>query len=578
MPKTVCLASVLYEAQQFSESREWTIPELKEALKDRGITMLEDELVHVEIKGPEGSEAVSDAFIESFGGMADSRFGSAVDAWVPIGELINVASALSEGYFLGKAKDPNPCDVTGEGPEAVNSDSYRDGGANGSGLTVAIFDMGFEGLTPAWENGDIPSPYYWVNYTPHPLESQTIHGTGCVEAVYDHCPGATFYLYMVDSNLDMWPAIEHAIAAGVDVISMSLAWQTQGWADNTGLPCLSVINACNNGLLVFVAAGNYAQCHYQGVYNPGAGREDWHDFDVNGDETVNIEIEDGETVRFEMQWSTSGGTYDYDLFLFASDLVTVLASSTNPDNEFEDMSWTNTTGTTQTCHIAVKRFEGGITEFEIFTRYGDWQEHIVSWSSTTSPSNTSHSNVVSVGAVPWDSFPAPSGTSGIIAGYSSLGPSNSGMTLPNLSGPTNTSTFVYGGPMGGTSNATPNCAGAAVCLWSADLALHASAVRWLIHEQASLWQDWGAGGLDDTYGYGGMLLYDHAPNTLWVSRAYGNTSNNRAYPLYTVSAAEYWGVAGGRVVFIPGGNYPEPVTLTKWLKYETIEYSAILGE
>jgi subtilisin family serine protease len=152
------------------------------------------------------------------------------------------------------------------------------------------------------------------------------------------------------------------------------------------------------------------------------------------------------------------------------------------------------------------------------------------------------------------------------------------MTLPDLCGPTNTATFTYGGPMGGTSNACPNCAGAAVCLWSGDLALSPSAVNWLILEKAYLWQDWGTGGIDNIYGHGGMLLYDYAPNTLWVSRIYGNTSNDRAYPLYTVSGAQYWGVAGGRIVFIPGGNYPEPVTLNKWLRYETIEYSAILGE
>jgi hypothetical protein len=41
--------------------------------------------------------------------------------------------------------------VAGEGPgdNVVNSDGYRDNGRNGTGLTIAIFDTEWQGLTAA---------------------------------------------------------------------------------------------------------------------------------------------------------------------------------------------------------------------------------------------------------------------------------------------------------------------------------------------------------------------------------------------------------------------------------------------
>ena len=278
-----------------------------------------------------------------------------------------------------------------------------------------------------------------------------------------------------------------------------------------------------------------------------------------------------------MQWDTSGGTYDYDLYLLDSGLNEI-ASSTNPGNYFEVILWTNDTGADQTVHIAVYLFAGGITEFEIFTRDCEWQEHQMAWSSTTSPSNSTHPNVISVGAVAWNNFTAPGGTSGIVMDYSSRGPSNSGMSLPDICGPTNTTGFTYPNGMGGTSCATPNCAGAACALWSADILLHPNGVRWLIHEQAALWRDWGQAGPDHVYGVGGMVLYDYAPGTLWVARAYGNTANQRAYPLYTLQGANDWVESGGRLLLFPGGHYPESAILDQSATVETTEYPAILGE
>jgi hypothetical protein len=43
-------------------------------------------------------------------------------------------------------------------------------------------------------------------------------------------------------------------------------------------------------------------------------------------------------------------------------------------------------------------------------------------------------------------------------------------------------------------------------------------------------------------------------------------------------AAQSWPQPGGRILFIPGGDYPEPVILYKNLIYEAIGYRAVLGD
>jgi subtilisin family serine protease len=153
------------------------------------------------------------------------------------------------------------------------------------------------------------------------------------------------------------------------------------------------------------------------------------------------------------------------------------------------------------------------------------------------------------------------------------------MLLPDICGPTNTwcTTYPDTNGFGGTSCATPNNAGAACAFWSADPLLSADAVRWLMFEQTELWRDWGTAGADTIYGLGGTILLDYVPNTLWVARSYGNTTDTRDEPFYTIQAAHDAAASGGRLLVFPGGSYPEGAMLTKPLRVETIENSAFLG-
>jgi hypothetical protein len=80
-------------------------------------------------------------------------------------------------------------------------------------------------------------------------------------------------------------------------------------------------------------------------------------------------------------------------------------------------------------------------------------------------------------------------------------------------------------------------------------------------------------------GRGGAILTDYRANTIWVARSNGNTSNLRSRPFYTVSAAYSAAASTGRLLFFPGGSYPEPVTFagTKNLTFQTLQNPANLG-
>ena len=574
------MQTILFDAEQLAA--ETTVPsvQLQRELEHRGITMSDIGRVHVEIVGPPGGEPLPASVINQFGGEVTNTWLNRVEAWIPIGQLSNLARVLPPGYFLERASIPLLDQVAGEGPDVTNSADYRDHGADCTGVTVAVIDTGYIGLAMARTNGDAPSPASTtqINYTPNPFESDETHGTGCTEALFDHCPDATWRLYKIDSLADLGTAVTDAINHNVDVISHSMSWYNTGWEDNSGGACAAATDAADDGILFFTAAGNYAEAHWQGDFDAGSDMDSWHDW-VDGDETIDISIPGNGTGRFFLSWDTSGDPSDYDLYLFDPTVTDVIASSTNGGNAYEDFTWTNPNPAIPlTVHLAVARASGGTAEMEVFVgEAGTWLQYAMPENSTLSPSNCTHGNIVSVGAVDHGDYGSAPGTPGIIMGYSSQGPSNSGMTLPDLVGPTNTTGFTYPLGFGGTSCATPNIAGATAAFWSSAPLLGAEGVRYLIFEQAGIFKDWGAVGSDNIYGRGGVWLHDYHANTVWVDRRVGNVAGLPTLPYFYVAHAQFFAVSGGRVVFL-GQSYPEAITLDTDLVYETIGWPALLGD
>lgn len=487
---------------------------------------------------------------------------------------------------LSAAGSKGVSSVDGEGPEKTGSEAYREAGANGNGIRIAIFDNGFCDLTLSQGNGDAP---IWDSIVDTAVFSSggltdcgTTHGTKIVEVAYDHAPGATYCLYKVASGLsasDLNQAVDAAIDAGADIISMSITFFNQGWEDGSGEACAAVERAADAGILVFAAAGNFAVQHWRGPFTDPENNDlhNWQGLD----EFNNVTLLPSQSMPVYLQWDVGGGAANYDLYIYDQAGLVKKDSSKHGGNTPEDLTYVNTdTVNSEFVSILVRKVSGADTDLQLFARRSGGSvaqtlEHLKSGGSISSPANSEEPNVISVGAVDWDDYDSLPSADGVITYYSSLGPTNSGRIEPDLVAPTNCSTSV--GRSGGTSGATPNAAGTAAAFWSASKSLSASGIRHLLLDMAEIFKDWGVAGNDTIYGRGGIRLPTYHVNTVWVDPDAGNTDGSDTIPYYYLFHAQDSARAGGRIVFL-GNSYPEPIILNKRLLYETIGGPAILGK
>ncbi len=474
-------------------------------------------------------------------------------AWVPIDSLISMAESLSDRYRFQGANNFAPAN---EGPQQMNSTTYVAAGADGSGLKIAIIDGGFDFLATAQQLGAAPTNLSQFDHVGTGIGGSP-HGTGCLETLFDHAPGAAYQIHRVSGTADLGSAVDQCLADDVDIISLSMSFYNTGWFDDEGAACEAINEAADAGILCFVSAGNRADAtHYQGAWSDPDGN-DWLNWG-GGSENNTVTVEAGGSTNYWLSWATPLESFsgDYDLFLYDNN-NNVLASSQSNDG-FENISWTNQDPNNAiTVHVRVKNAGEGTHDLEIFSLNGPQMSVWTAGNSTTSPSNCTAANILSIGAVPFLDYQLPPGSVGIQANYSSQGPTNSGNQAPDLCAPTNTTTVAYGGAFGGTSCATPNAAGAAAALWSALPGYSARGIRMVLLKLAALHKDWGAAGTDMIFGHGGVFLNDHRPNMEFILQNSGNSNGSSQIPYATMQQADQYAPTGSNILFL-GGTYAEP--------------------
>jgi hypothetical protein len=578
MSKYLAMDSSLWDLNQALNAlpQESLQAEAGRTIARSGLLASDDAWVKVEIVNQRGDQPLDEQILTGLNIQVTAVFQGRISAWVPALRLIELESLLPEGYYL-EAVFPQPEDD--EGPGVIGSDDYRDNNADGVGIHVAVIDGGFDRMGAAQTGNAAPDSFddVWdfVGGDSDPFHGSE-HGTACVETVFDHAPDATYSVYRVSNPTELGSAVQRAIDNNVDIISHSRSEYNTGWVDDSGAACDAVELADGENMLFFTSSGNRAESHWQGDLEDDDD-DDWHEWSGT-DELLRVSMPNDSTAWFYLSWDTAGGTFDYDLYLVDGSNNT-LDSSIASGNNYEQISYTNDTGSTQLVYVKVSQFSGGITEMELFmTRSGlvTWQEHADPVGSNTSPSNCTGSwHLISVGAVNhWEYGDLPGSNN--ITSYSSQGPTNSNQQAPRLVGPTGVTTIAYGGAFHGTSASTPNAAGAAAAFWSSVSYMRAAGVKDLLHGHAKIFKDWGTAGVDPVYGSGGIALHTYHLNTRWVNRDSGNTFGFQEYPYYNVSHAQTHATAGGRIVIL-GDSYPEPVLLDKQLLYESIGEDAVLG-
>ena len=121
--------------------------------------------------------------------------------------LTAVADNVKGVSFMKTPDKLIPVAVESEGVHLTGADTYHNSGYTGLGVKVAVFDVGFIGLSSAISNDELPADVVKVDCTGTSCVPATFllkhksHGTAVAEIIHDMAPGATLYLIKVS---DRW--------------------------------------------------------------------------------------------------------------------------------------------------------------------------------------------------------------------------------------------------------------------------------------------------------------------------------------------------------------------------------------
>ncbi|MCX8103653.1 MAG: S8 family serine peptidase [Candidatus Bipolaricaulota bacterium] len=415
--------------------------------------------------------------------------------------------------------------VVSEGVALTGASNYHAMGFRGQGVKIAVIDLGFQGLSTAQSRGELPGGIQTFDYTNTSIESGTNHGTAVAEIIYDMAPQAQLILMKVSDEVDLENAKEEAIRQGAKIINHSVGWFNTNFYDGTGIINNIVADARSRGILWVNAAGNYARRHWQGTFRD-TNNNKWHEFS-GSDESLTITVNAGDQIGVFLTWNDwPGSGNDYDLHLFNNSGTQVAASQriqSGTEPPVESLFYQSFIP--GTFHIQIKA-DGtpAPRTFSLFSLNHD-VEYPVPASSIIAPGDSP--NALTVGAVNRQSW-----TTGPIAPYSSQGPTNAGLSKPDIVGPDRVSTFTYT-EFPGTSAAAPHVAGAAALLLSENPSLTAGQL------EARLKGDAIPMGSPVQFGSGRLNLTQASPPPgqpdLTVSGLTSSPSNPRVGDFVTVS-------------------------------------------
>jgi hypothetical protein len=207
----------------------------------RHITMDDDDVQVVLVMSDERQLLSGQTNIE-----IEARYKNLVEARVPLSELEILADDPAVEYIRLPLR-PHPA-VMSEGAGVINATTMHEMGMGGTGVKVAVIDVGFYGFDT---NPEIRNVFENRSFCGDITGGGESHGTACAEAILDVAPNVSLYLYNIDSEVTFGEAVNHAISKGIDIISCSLGWANAGPYDGTGFVCDIANNASANGILLF---------------------------------------------------------------------------------------------------------------------------------------------------------------------------------------------------------------------------------------------------------------------------------------------------------------------------------------
>jgi subtilisin family serine protease len=399
-----------------------------------------------------------------------------------------------------------PVPVTGAGSpisEAVSltgASSLQSLGIDGSGVKVAVLDVGFINLAAAKSNGNIPSSAIAVDFAGMGMEVNTAHGTAVTEEVADMAPGAQIYTLLFGDEVDFQNAADYLAANNIHIANLSVNWFGTSYYDDTG-PISDIVNHSHDvdGVFWAVGAGNWSFRHWRGPWLD-EDSDGWQSFAPGNVERLDMVAELSQ-ICWVLNWNQypdqyKGAITNLDLFVF-SKTGAVVASGQNVQTAGSppvEQACFNRVASQEPYQIGVRRISGPTANLELSLVSSDaGLVQQVNDSSGVDPA-VAH-GAFSVGAIDQSLWLAADPS---IENFSSHGPTTDGRPKPEIVAPDRTQTFAYGAALG-TSFASPVVAGAAALLAEQAPGITANQIRAALVSSAV---DGGPPGRDEIFGYG----------------------------------------------------------------------------
>jgi len=362
--------------------------------------------------------------------------------------------------------------VESEGAALIHAQEFiARTGANGTGVTVAVLDAGYQGLEERL-GSELPEDTEISDFVRDHLGSfDSPHGTACAEVVHDVAPGAHLLILGAEDDVSYVDALQTIFDRRIPIVSHSMGWPNLYPTDGKSPISQNVDILARRGVLFVTAAGNEAESYYRGAYR---------DADANGmlefserTELLPVGAIAGKS-SVVLRWDDSYGSasHDYDLYIVTQEFAqnpafedgnpAILASSRdlqagNGDPlEIADLE----VAEDQVVYAVIRRDPASTAKtdqkFSLWAQGGVHPDFRAGAGSIALPADAA--GALAVAAV---------NQALGVEGFSSRGPTDDGRVKPDLGAPDGVSTESYGaGGFFGTSAATPHVAGAAALLLS----------------------------------------------------------------------------------------------------------------
>ena len=497
---------------------------LQEIAKGLNIELGEQNLVELEIYLPDGEITSLQQRVQSVGGsLVALPEQQTVFAHIPLNQLEAFLDQAPGNYFdVTRPFEPFFGGLTGEGVPMMDVEKLHKAGITGKGVTVAILDMGFQGHQELIAAGELPESLARISFDEQgqsrPLAQgvENVHGTGCAEIVADIAPAANqIWVEFSGNNSSLVAALNWLQTQDIDIVSAS--WGSHhDRIDGLALTDRLVDKFIAQQNILWVnAAGNEAR-------NSWSGTTADHDGNGIADAMIKVKFDprvpQGYWTKVPLQALVQWDDYrnsdkplsdqdiDAAVFIQHNGKLVLWAKSQNVQNgkQWPKELLINQRGLPNgeaVIAFALKHVDRDMKirvttprEFNLLPASPAY--------SISSPATAKQA--LAVGAI--NAVDNYAGKQGLIAAYSSHGPTWDNRLKPEVSAPASVSSQVYQGPFSGTSAAAPHVAGFAALLQSTDPNLTGARLREAIVPST---RPLGNPQPNNAYGYG--LVYAKNP-------------------------------------------------------------------